>query len=219
MAAESPGSVIPTFLAELSRRGCAELFSCALTAGAVIADEAGKDGGVDDHLPRPGYLNPGNAGLNHVNGGVYSPADGDPEAYRGPMTTSRGMLARLRLASRMLTGSTYVLRDSTRSGSQAVAPIRPLRCWLRKRVPLPDDDELVVRGNAAVMVASRAMLSLGILPRLSALALAGSLIPTTIAGHSYWAVEDPGARKLQRIQFHKNMAMIGGLLLAVLDEP
>jgi hypothetical protein len=27
------------------------------------------------------------------------------------------------------------------------------------------------------------------------------------------------ARKLQRIQFHKNMAMIGGLLFAALDEP
>jgi hypothetical protein len=48
---------------------------------------------------------------------------------------------------------------------------------------------------------------------------AGSLVPTTIAGHPYWAVEDPSARKMQRIQFHKNMAMIGGLLLAVLDEP
>jgi len=40
--------------------------------------------------------------------------------------------------------------------------------------------------------------------------LTGSLVPTTWAGHLYWTVEDPGARKLQRIQFHKNMAMIGG---------
>ena len=90
---------------------------------------------------------------------------------------------------------------------------------IRKWVPLPEDDELVVRGNAAVMVAGGTLLALGIAPRLSALALAGSLIPTTLAGHSYWAIEDPVARKQQRIQFHKNMAMLGGLLLAVIDEP
>jgi uncharacterized membrane protein YphA (DoxX/SURF4 family) len=55
-------------------------------------------------------------------------------------------------------------------------------------------------------------------PRLAALALAGSLIPTTLAGHAFWKVDDPTARKLQRIQFHKNLAMIGGLLFAVVDR-
>jgi len=90
---------------------------------------------------------------------------------------------------------------------------------VRTVVPLPADDELVVRGNAAVMVLGGVALALGVAPRLSALALAGSLIPTTLAGHAYWTIEDPVARKLQRIQFHKNMAMIGGLLFAVLDEP
>ena len=62
-------------------------------------------------------------------------------------------------------------------------------------------------------------LALGLGPRLSALALAGSMVPTTLAGHAYWTIEDPAARKLQRIQFHKNLAMIGGLLFAALDEP
>jgi len=68
------------------------------------------------------------------------------------------------------------------------------------------------------MVGAGSLLALGVFPRLSALALAGSLIPTTLAGHSYWGIEDPATRKVQRIQFHKNMAMLGGLLLAVLDE-
>jgi len=90
---------------------------------------------------------------------------------------------------------------------------------IRQWVPLPDDDELLVRANAGVMVGAGTLMALGVFPRLSALALAGSLIPTTLAGHSYWAVEDPAVRKQQRIQFHKNMAMIGGLLFAVLDEP
>ncbi len=90
---------------------------------------------------------------------------------------------------------------------------------VRKVVPLPADDELVVRGNAAVQVLGGTMLALGWFPRLSALTLAGSLVPTTFAGHAYWTVEDPAARKMQRIQFHKNLAMIGGLLFAALDEP
>jgi putative oxidoreductase len=56
-------------------------------------------------------------------------------------------------------------------------------------------------------------------PRLCAVLLAGSLVPTTLAGHAFWTVEDPAARKSQRVQFLKNMAMIGGLLFAVLDKP
>jgi putative oxidoreductase len=95
----------------------------------------------------------------------------------------------------------------------------PLLATVRKRVPLPASDELAVRGNAAVQVVGGTLLALGWAPRLSALALADSLIPTTLAGHAYWTIEDPAARKLQRIQFHKNMAMIGGLLFAVLDQP
>jgi len=135
------------------------------------------------------------------------------------MTITRHMLAPLRQAARILTGSTYVLLgfDALREPGGRVAQAAPLLATIRKQVPLPADDELVVRGNAAVMVAAGALLMLGRAPRLSALALAGSLVPTTLAGHSYWAAGDPAARKAQRIQFHKNMAMLGGLLFAVLD--
>jgi len=134
---------------------------------------------------------------------------------------TRNMLAPLRPAARVLTGSTYVLLgfDALREPGGRVDQAAPVLASIRKVAPLPEDDELVVRANAAVMVASGTLLALGIAPRLSALALACSLIPTTLAGHSYWAVEDPAVRKQQRIQFHKNMAMLGGLLLAVIDEP
>ena len=134
---------------------------------------------------------------------------------------TRNVLAPLRPAARVLTGSTYVLLgfDALREPGGRVDQAVPVLATIRKVAPLPEDDELVVRGNAAVMVAAGTLLALGIAPRLSALALACSLIPTTLAGHSYWAVEDPAVRKQQRIQFHKNMAMLGGLLLAVIDEP
>lgn len=137
------------------------------------------------------------------------------------MTTTRNLLAPLRPAARALTGSTYVLLgfDALREPGGRVDQAGPVLAAIRKVAPLPEDDELIVRGNAAVMVAGGTLLALGIAPRLSALALACSLIPTTLAGHSYWAVEDPAVRKQQRIQFHKNVAMLGGLLLAVIDEP
>src|ERR1700757_4588661 len=137
------------------------------------------------------------------------------------MTTTPRGLAPLRPAARLLTGSTYVLLgfDALRAPGARVEQAGPVVAAVRKAVPLPEDDELVVRANAAVQVLCGALLMAGRAPRLASLALAGSLIPTTLAGHSYWAVEDPDVRKIQRIQFHKNLAMIGGLLFAVLDEP
>ena len=137
------------------------------------------------------------------------------------MMTTRQVLAPLRHPARLLTGSTYILLgfDALRAPGTRVDQAAEVLSAIRTYVPLPKDDELVVRGNAAVQVAAGGLLMLGKAPRLSALALAGSLIPTTLAGHSYWQAEDPATRKIQRIQFHKNLAMIGGLLFAALDQP
>jgi putative oxidoreductase len=127
----------------------------------------------------------------------------------------------VRLAARILTGSTYAVLgfDAVRAPGSRVAHAGPTLAALRSVVPLPDDDELVVRGNAAVQSVAGAALALGVLPRLSVVALFGSLVPTTIAGHGFWAIADPATRKLQRTQFHKNLAMLGGLLFAALDMP
>jgi len=137
------------------------------------------------------------------------------------MTMFTSVLAPLRPAARIFTGSTYVLLgfDALRAPGARVEQAGPVLAAVRKAVPLPEDDELVVRANAAVQVVCGALLMAGRAPRLASLALAGSRIPTTLAGHSYWAVEDPDVRKIQRIQFHKNLAMIGGLLFSALDEP
>ncbi|MFE7422360.1 DoxX family protein [Rhodococcus sp. NPDC057529] len=88
---------------------------------------------------------------------------------------------------------------------------------LRKVAPVPNDDELIVRANGAVQAFAGATLALGLYPRVSALALAGSLVPTTVAGHGFWSLEVPTARKMQRVQFQKNVAMLGGLLYAARD--
>ena len=131
--------------------------------------------------------------------------------------TTRGV----RGVARVLTGSTYALlgMDALRTPGKRVNTAGPLLASMRRVAPLPEDDELLVRANAAAMVVAGTSLALGRLPRLSAAALLASMIPTTLAGHAYWTHDDPAARAQQRVQFHKNLAMIGGLLLAVLDDP
>lgn len=131
--------------------------------------------------------------------------------------TARGV----RGVARVLTGSTYALlgADAFRTPGGRVGTAGPLLASMRRVAPLPEDDELLVRANAAAMVAAGTALALGRFPRLAAAALLGSMVPTTLAGHSYWTHDDPAARARQRVQFHKNLAMIGGLLLAVLDDP
>jgi len=122
----------------------------------------------------------------------------------------------IRLAARMLMGSTYVVlgADALREPGARPEIAAPTLAAVRKVVPLPADDTVLVQANAAVQVAGGALLALGRFRRLSALALVGSMIPTTLAGHAFWTLDDPAARKAQQVQFHKNMAMIGGLLFA-----
>jgi uncharacterized membrane protein YphA (DoxX/SURF4 family) len=55
------------------------------------------------------------------------------------------------------------------------------------------------------------------MPRLAAVALAGSLIPTTLAGHRFWDESDPTQRSAQQIHFAKNLSILGGLILASVD--
>ena len=96
-----------------------------------------------------------------------------------------------------------------------VATAAPLLAKLRKAVPPLPDDETLVRVNGGVQAAAGAVLATGIAPQLAAGALAASLVPTTLAGHAFWELEDPAARAGQRVQFLKNLAMFGGLLLVV----
>ena len=83
---------------------------------------------------------------------------------------------------------------------------------------VPLDPELAVRVNGAAMLAAGVALALGLWPRLAAGVLAGSLVPTTLAGHPYWQLDDPAARRQQRTHFFKNVGLFGGALL-VLGQP
>jgi putative oxidoreductase len=72
----------------------------------------------------------------------------------------------------------------------------------------------LVRIDGAAKVIGGVALGLGIFPRLAALGLAASLVPTTLAGHPFWEESDPAARRAQELQFAKNASILGGVLLA-----
>ena len=82
---------------------------------------------------------------------------------------------------------------------------------------LPEDPVQLVRINGAVQVVAGTLLAFGKLPRLSATALALSLIPTTYAGHRFWEQTDKQQKRTQTIQFLKNVGLLGGLIYAAND--
>jgi uncharacterized membrane protein YphA (DoxX/SURF4 family) len=83
------------------------------------------------------------------------------------------------------------------------------------RIPL--DPETLVRINGAVQIGAGVLLATGRFRRLASLALIGSIIPTTYAGHRFWEETDPATRAQQKIHFLKNLGLLGGLILAAFD--
>lgn len=113
-------------------------------------------------------------------------------------------LARPMLAAMFVTGGVDALRNP---GPREAAATR---------AGLENADQLV-RVNGATMLVGGLALATGRLPRLSALALAGTLVPTTYVGHPFWTETDKVAKKQQQVHFMKNLSLLGGLLLAVAD--
>jgi putative oxidoreductase len=93
--------------------------------------------------------------------------------------------------------------------------VAPLLAKANPRIPT--DAASLVRVNGAVQFVAGLLLATGHLTRPAAAALAGTLVPTTLAGHPYWTIDDPTERAAQRTHFLKNLGMFGGLLLAAAD--
>ena len=123
-----------------------------------------------------------------------------------------------RVARPMLAGMfLYGGLDAVRHPSGKAPKAEPVVGGLADRLPDQVQIDELVRFNGAVQVGAGVALALGVFARPASLALAASLVPTTLAGHAFWKEEDPAARAQQRIQFLKNLAMFGGLILAAAD--
>jgi len=130
------------------------------------------------------------------------------------------LVARPMLASTFIYGGIYALQNTAHL-AEASKPvndeIRGLAGKIAPQLPVPSDDKTMVRLNAGVHILAGLGLATGRAPRLSALALAGTVVPTTLAGHRFWEQKDKAARAQQMTHFFKNVSMLGGLVLAAVD--
>lgn len=122
-------------------------------------------------------------------------------------------VARPMLAAMFVAGGLDSLRHPAPK-AEAAAPL--LRAVERVR-PVGTDDETLVRANGSAMLVGGLLLATGRFPRLASTVLAGSLVPTTVAAHAFWAETDPDRKHQQQVQFLKNVGLLGGLLLASVD--
>jgi uncharacterized membrane protein YphA (DoxX/SURF4 family) len=81
---------------------------------------------------------------------------------------------------------------------------------------LPRDARTLVRLKAGTDVVAGLLLGSGRFTRPAAAVLAANLVPTTIAGHSFWTMSQP-ERSQHEAHFLKNLGLLGGLLLAAAD--
>lgn len=122
-------------------------------------------------------------------------------------------VARPMLAAIFVAGGIEALRHPGKRARRA----QPLVDKAAEPLHLPQDSELLVRANGALMIGAGALLATGRLPRLAAAALAGTLVPATIVEYPFWDAEDPQERRDQQVQVLKNVGLLGGLLLAAVD--
>ncbi len=105
--------------------------------------------------------------------------------------------------------------DAVRNPKSKARRAEPVAPTIADAVGVDADTVQLVRFNGAVQVGAGLALALGVMPRVAALALAGSLVPTTLAGHRFWEEQDPAAKAQQTTHFLKNVGMLGGLLMVV----
>ena len=124
------------------------------------------------------------------------------------------------LASMFVVGGVAALKN-TEGAAQAAKPVTdrmvPLAQKVAPNAPIPTDPKTWVRINAGVHIVAGLALATGRAPRISSLAIAATMVPTTVAGHPFWEERDPATKANQRIHFFKNVSMLGGLMLAGVD--
>jgi putative oxidoreductase len=130
------------------------------------------------------------------------------------------LIARPMLSSMFIMGGINALKNPDQMAQRAKPVIDRLQPLLQRATgpsPIDLDPKRVVQINALVDIGAGAALATGRWPRISALVLAVSLLPTTFGGHRYWEEDDGQSRSNQKVHFTKNLSILGGLLLASVD--
>ncbi len=119
------------------------------------------------------------------------------------------------LASIFVHGGIDAYRNPESKVKAAEAVTVPLTAHIEA---LPEDTATLVKMNGALQVGAGALLALGKFRRLAALALIGSIIPTTYAGHRFWEEVDDEKKAQQQTQFLKNLGILGGLIMMATEH-
>jgi len=82
-----------------------------------------------------------------------------------------------------------------------------------KGTPLP---KLALSGTGVLLLAGRLSMVLGIYPVIGIALLIVFLLGVSVQVHSFWKVDDAQFKQIDVINFTKNMALIGALLMFLL---
>ena len=86
-----------------------------------------------------------------------------------------------------------------------------------KGVPYP---EAAVTGSGAMLVLGGLSVLMGVRPKLGTSLISAFLLGVTPKMHDFWNVQDPQQRMGEQINFSKNVALLGGALIAAgVPEP
>jgi uncharacterized membrane protein YphA (DoxX/SURF4 family) len=130
----------------------------------------------------------------------------------------------IRRIARPMLSAVFISRgvDALRSPKPAADAARPTLEGLSKLpdpvgTNVPSNAETVARVTAAVQIGGGLLLASGRLPRLASAALALSVVPGSLGGHTFWSEPDPQRRADERRAFVTDVSLIGGLLIAAVD--
>ncbi|HKP41276.1 DoxX family protein [Mycobacterium sp.] len=130
----------------------------------------------------------------------------------------------IRRIARPMLSAVFISRgvDALRSPKPAADAARPTLEGLSKLpdpvgTNVPTNAETVARINAAVQIGGGLLLATGKLPRLASAALALSVVPGSLGGHTFWSESDPARKADERRAFITDVSLIGGLIIAAVD--
>jgi len=130
----------------------------------------------------------------------------------------------IRRIARPMLSAAFISRgvDSLRSPKPAAEAARPALEGLSKLpdpvgTNVPSNAETVARVNAAVQIGGGLLLASGKLPRVASAALALTVVPGSLGGHTFWRESDPQRKADERRAFLTDVSLIGGLIIAAVD--
>ncbi|WP_237165850.1 DoxX family membrane protein [Mycolicibacterium peregrinum] len=127
-------------------------------------------------------------------------------------------IARPMLSATFIARGVETLRDpstSTESTRRTLGALSALPGPVGAGVP--NNADTVARVNAAVQVGGGLLLALGRAPRLTAAALAITMIPRSIGSQAFLKDSDPQHAAAQRREFLTDVSLLGGLIIAAAD--